>query len=157
MPQGKVFVRTARDEGQPLSVVASHELVEMLVDPGLNLLSTGPDAGTVYAYEVADPVQAVKFAVHGLPMSDFVYPAYFEGFRPAGSAAFDHVRAVTTPFEILPGGYQNAMTNGGWTQLFGADDARGRSALTSVRGRRSERRALVTLQRADAQAIARAA
>jgi len=42
-------------------VSASHELMEMLVDPAINLMATGPGPKTVYAYESADPVEALSF------------------------------------------------------------------------------------------------
>jgi hypothetical protein len=43
LPLAKVFVRTIRAHGEEVSVAASHELAEMLVDPAMNLMSTGPD------------------------------------------------------------------------------------------------------------------
>src|SRR4029077_5179272 len=89
-----------------VSVSASHELVEMLVDPAINLMTTGPDPKATYAYESADPVEALSFPVNGIPMSDFVYPAYFEIFRKPRSVRFDHENKVTKPFQILSGGYQ---------------------------------------------------
>src|SRR6185436_12259882 len=49
LPLSKVFVRTVQQSGALLTVAASHELVEMLVDPAINLLSTGPDEATAYA------------------------------------------------------------------------------------------------------------
>src|SRR5262245_47064389 len=67
LPLSKVFVKTIKDDGASLTVAASHELVEMLVDPGINLLSTGPDPKAAYAYEAADPVEAdsLAFKVNG--------------------------------------------------------------------------------------------
>src|SRR6185437_13598398 len=88
LPQSKVFVKTPIDNGDLVSVSASHELVEMLVDPAINLLSTGPDPKIVYAYESADPVEALSFKVQGIPMSDFVYPSYFEDFHKPKSVRF---------------------------------------------------------------------
>ena len=41
-PMGFVFVRTAIVDGNPVSFVASHELAEMLVDPGCNLGALTP-------------------------------------------------------------------------------------------------------------------
>jgi len=83
LPLAKVFVQTIADAGASLTVAASHELVEMLVDPAINLLSLGPDAKAAYAYESADPVEAdsLGFKVNGFLMSDFVYPSYFENFH----------------------------------------------------------------------------
>lgn len=119
LPLSKVFVKTIADAGASLSVAASHELVEMLVDPGINLLSLGPDPKAAYAYESADPVEAesLGFQVNGLLMSDFVYPSYFEGFRKPSSTKFDYRGKVTRPFQILPGGYQLVFKNGKWSQL----------------------------------------
>jgi hypothetical protein len=75
-----------------------HELVEMLVDPAINLMTTGPDPKVIYAYESADPVEALSFDVESIPMSDFVYPAYFEDFHKPGSLKFDHQDKVNKPF-----------------------------------------------------------
>jgi hypothetical protein len=118
-PLSKVFVKTIADAGASVTVAASHELVEMLVDPAINLLSLGPDAKAAYAYEAADPVEAdsLSFTVGGFPMTDFVYPSYFEGFRKPNSTKFDHRGKVTRPFQILAGGYQLVFKNGEWSQL----------------------------------------
>src|SRR5689334_3565529 len=91
LPLSKVFVRTTINNGDLVSVSASHELVEMLVDPAINLMTTGPDPKLVYAYESADPVEDLDFNVAGIPMSDFVYPSYFETFHKPGSVKFDHL------------------------------------------------------------------
>ena len=84
-PIAKVFVETANKIDWPLSVAASHELVEMLVDPGINRWTRRARQRTLYAYEAADPVNAQRFRLGGLPMSNFVYPSYFESFRNAGT------------------------------------------------------------------------
>ena len=120
LPLSKVFVRTTINNGDLVSVSASHELVEMLVDPAINLMTTGPDPKATYAYEGADPVEALSFNVNGIPMSDFIYPSYFEIFRKSNSVPFDHLKKVSKPFQILAGGYQIVMKNGNWTQVFGS-------------------------------------
>ena len=43
LPVSKVFVKTTIDNHDLVSVSASHELVEMLVDPAINMMTTGPD------------------------------------------------------------------------------------------------------------------
>lgn len=139
-PLSKVFVRTTLAGGHLVSVSASHELVEMLVDPAINLMSTGPEAGTMYAYESADTVEALTFKVMGIPMSDFVYPSYFEVFRKRGSTRFDHMNRVKKPFEILPGGYQIIFRNGEWTEMFASTATAKRFALEDHRGHRVEAR-----------------
>jgi hypothetical protein len=140
LPLSKVFVRTTVQAGEKVSVSASHELVEMLVDPAINIMTTGPDPKTVYAYESADPVEALSFDVNGIAMSDFVYPAYFEVFRKANSVAFDHLKKVTKPFEILSGGYQIIFKNNKWSQVFANATKEKKFAKEDRRGHRSETR-----------------
>ena len=155
-PISKVFVRTTLDNGDLVSVSASHELVEMLVDPAINLMTTGPDQKAVYAYESADPVEALSFKVRGIPMSDFVYPSYFEDFRKAGSVKFDQMGKVTKPFQILGGGYQIVFKNGKWSQVFASRAKQRDFAAEDRRLHRSESRQLAELKRADVRAIRKA-
>src|SRR3989475_702521 len=61
LPLSKVFVKTTLDNHDLVSVSASHELVEMLVDPAINIMTTGPDPKVMYAYESADPVEQLSF------------------------------------------------------------------------------------------------
>ena len=136
LPLSKVFVKTTLQAGQKVSVTACHELAEMLVDPAINLASTGP-GNVFYAYETADAVEEEEFAINGIPMSDFVYPAWFEGFRKAGSAQFDYLKRVRRPFQILPGGYMSVFKNGRWTQVFGSRAKARRFAQEDRRGHRS--------------------
>jgi hypothetical protein len=140
LPLAKVFVKTTLANHDLVSVSASHELVEMLVDPAINLMSTGPDPKATYAYESADPVEALSFKVNGIPMSDFVYPSYFEGFHKPGSVKFDQMNKVTRPFQILKGGYQIVFKNGKWTQIFGSPAKQKAFAREDRRGHRSEQR-----------------
>src|SRR5438445_5038833 len=155
LPLSKVFVRTTINDGELVSVSASHELVEMLVDPAINLLTTGPDPKIIYAYESADPVEALSYRVSGIPMTDFVYPAYFETFHKPGSVPFDRLKKVKRPFQILPGGYQIVFKNGKWSQVFGSASKKRRFAREDRRGHRSEQRAAKRLRRASRQEIAR--
>jgi hypothetical protein len=167
LPQSKVFVRTILEADPPqlVSVSASHELVEMLVDPAINIMTTGPDLQTsyahenpdpkddvtlyesadeltFYAYESADPVEDLTFKVNNVDMSDFVYPAYFEGFRKPGSAKFDHMNKVKRPFQILAGGYQSIFRSGRWSDLFATKAKQENFAKEDRRGHRSEIRKL---------------
>ena len=156
LPISKVFVRTTLQNGDQVSVSASHELVEMLVDPAINLMTTGPDPQTIYAYESADPVEALSFAVNGIDMSDFVYPAYFEDFRKAGSVKFDQLDKVAAPFQILAGGYQIIFKGGQWSQVFGSASKKRAFAQEDRREHRSEARKLAKLRRAEPGKIAKA-
>jgi hypothetical protein len=144
LPVSKVFVKTTLENKDLVSVSASHELVEMLVDPAINMMTTGPDPKATYAYESADPVEESSFPVNKIPMSDFVYPAYFEVFRKPNSVQFDQMKLVSKPFQILKGGYQIVMKNGKETQVFGSkakekrfdkEDRRGHRSLTRKKGK----------------------
>jgi hypothetical protein len=156
MPLSKVFVKTTLANNDLVSVSASHELVEMLVDPAINLLTTGPDSKTVYAYESADPVEELTFKVNGIEMSDFVYPSYFEVFHKKGSVQFDHLKKVKSPFQILSGGYQIIFKNGKWSQVFGSASKAKRFSKEDRRGHRSQERAESKLKRADEAKIKKA-
>jgi hypothetical protein len=149
LPLAKVFVRTTLKNGDLVSVSASHELVEMLVDPAINMMTTGPDPKVIYAYESADPVEQLNFNVNDVPMSDFVYPSYFESFRKAGSVKFDYLNKVKKPFQILSGGYQIIFKNGKWSQVFGSVAKKKAFAREDRRGHRSEQRAAKKLVRAS--------
>jgi hypothetical protein len=156
LPLAKVFVKTTLANHDLVSVSASHELVEMLVDPAINMMTTGPDPKLVYAYESADPVEALSFLVNDIAMTDFVYPAYFEVFHKPDSVQFDRLKKVNKPFQILSGGYQIIFRNGKWTQVFGSESKKKRFAKEDRRGHRSEERKQKKLLRADEKAIARA-
>jgi hypothetical protein len=136
-PFSKVFVKTTRDDGQKVSVTACHELCEMLVDPAINLCASGPK-DAIYAYEACDAVEELEFPVDGIPMSDFVYPSFFEGFRKPGSTRFDHLKKVKRPFEILKGGYMPVFKDGRWTQIFGSAAKKERFKKEDRRGHRTE-------------------
>ncbi len=154
-PISKVFVKTTIDNGDLVSVSASHELVEMLVDPAINMMTTGPDPKIMYAYESADPVEALTFNVRGIPMSDFVYPSYFEVFRKPGSVKFDQLNKINKPFQILAGGYQIIFKNGKWTDVHGSAAKKKAFAQEDRRGHRSETRKAGKLKTAKGSEIAR--
>jgi hypothetical protein len=117
MPLATVFVEPilgAKSQLRPrdkISVAASHELAEMLVDPGNDLWCEVAN-GKFYAYEVCDAVEDRHFRVHGLLMSNFVYPAYFDVFRKPKSTWFDHMGTVDRPFQILKDGYMPVKEDG---------------------------------------------
>lgn len=140
LPLSKVYVRTTLENKDLVSVSASHELVEMLVDPATNLMTSGPDPSAIYSYESADPVEEVTFKVNGIPMSDFVYPAYFETFHKPGSVRFDHAKKVRRPFGMLAGGYQQIFKRGRWTEITGSTEKQKRFAREDRRGHRTTQR-----------------
>ena len=155
LPVSKVFVKTTLDDKQLVSMSASHELVEMLVDPAINMMTSGPDPKTMYAYESADPVEESDFPVNGIAMSDFVYPAYFETFRKPKSVQFDQMSQVTKPFQILKGGYQIVFKGGKYSQVFGSKAKEKRFGEEDRRGHRSKTRKPGKMVKANKREIAR--
>lgn len=155
LPESKVFVKTTLENNDLVSVSTSHELVEMLVDPATNLMTTGPDASTIYAYESADPVEELSFNVNRIPMSNFVYPSYFETFHKPGAVKFDQMSKVNRPFQILSGGYQIIFKKGKWTQVFGSKAKDARFQKEDRRGHRSQERLARNKKRADPATIKR--
>src|SRR5216683_5420888 len=126
LPIGKVFAGTDLKLGNSWSVTASHELLEMLADPNINLTvlvqSDNQTAGTLYAYEVCDACEAdtLGYKIGDVLVSDFVLPAWFESFRAPNSTQFDRQSQITAPLQLLPGGYIGAFdisAGSGWHQV----------------------------------------
>ena len=125
MPLGKVFAGTDLQYGLQWSVTASHELLEMLADPDINLTAfnqTSNTAGTLYAYEVCDACEddSDGYEIDNVLVSDFVYPTWFEFFWARGATQFDYQNRISEPLELLPGGYIGAFDVGsgsGWHQI----------------------------------------
>lgn len=125
LPIGKVFAGTDLKYGTAWSVTASHELLEMLADPNINLTvlvqQDSQTAGTLYAYEVCDACEDDSLGYHigNVLVSDFVLPTWFETFRAAGSTQFDHLQKISKPLELLKGGYIGEFiinSGSGWQQ-----------------------------------------
>lgn len=119
LPLGKVFVKESITSGLSWSTTASHEVLEMLGDPAINLCVL--NGNTLYAYEVCDSPEDDRFAYHinGVLVSDFVFPSWFETFRVAGTQ-FDQRKHITAPLQLLPGGYigvYNISNGSGWQQI----------------------------------------
>jgi hypothetical protein len=125
LPIGKVFAASDLKAGTSWSVTASHELLEMLADPNINLTvfvqNANNTSGTLYAYEVCDACEDDSFGykINNILVSDFVYPAWFESFRAEGSTQFDRMNQIQNPLQLLSGGYIGvfSVTDGsGWQQ-----------------------------------------
>ena len=88
-----------------VSVTASHEVLEMLADPGANGYSFDGHR-RLWAGEVCDPVQQRSYRIVAdgvsVAVSDFVLPAFFNPWAPA---PYDHLGVLTRPFSLDTGGY----------------------------------------------------
>ncbi|HME23746.1 MAG TPA: phospholipase D-like domain-containing protein [Acetobacteraceae bacterium] len=104
--------------GDTWSLTASHELLELLVDPSGNRLVAAPavhitdnevqdtDGKFEYLVEVCDPSEdaSCAYLIDGVLVSDFYTPNYFD---PAGSAGarYSFSGRITRPRQVLPNGY----------------------------------------------------
>jgi hypothetical protein len=112
LPIGKIFAASDLKAGTSWTVTASHELLEMLGDPNINLtvfVQNSDSAGILYAYEVCDACEedSLGYQIDNVLLSDFVYPSWFESFRPEGSTQFDRMNKIQKPLELLPRLYRD--------------------------------------------------
>jgi hypothetical protein len=122
---GQPFALVSLTEGWQLT--ASHEALEMLVDPFGNRLVAGdspkPDQGRVeFLVEVCDPSEAAAFAytVNGITVSDFYTSAYFDPIQAAG-VRYSFTGAITEPRQVLRGGYlswHDPVSDHWWQEIF---------------------------------------
>jgi hypothetical protein len=105
---GRPFVLV--EYGPTWSLTASHECLEMLVDPSGNRQISGPSPapgqGEVnFLLEVCDPSADAQFGytIDGVLLSDFYTPTFFEH---AGSGArYSFTGAIKAPLDVLKNGY----------------------------------------------------
>ena len=77
IPYGFVFMELAKKLGEPWSVTLSHEALELIADPEVNLLVMGPHPAdpkkTVFHwYEMSDAVQDETYEIDQVKVSNFV-------------------------------------------------------------------------------------
>ena len=110
--------------GSTWPLAASHEALEMLVDPSGDRLVAGtspmPGQGRVeFLLEVCDPCQsdAHAYTVNGVMVSDFCTPEYFDPLGVTG-ARYSYTGAITEPHQVLPEGYLSWLDplTGNWFQ-----------------------------------------
>jgi hypothetical protein len=131
LPEVHVAVRAAKQARLEWTMTASHDLLEMLANPRLDLTifdSADGRKGRLYVREICDPVSSARLAyqIDGATVSNFVYPAWFESFRKRGSTQFDHGEHVNAPFEVAPGSYVsfcNVTKSSGRRRVFTPEDA----------------------------------
>jgi hypothetical protein len=126
-------------DGQPFALIsassdldtwaltASHETLEMLVDPFGNRLVAGdsPKSGqgrVEFLVEVCDPSEAAQFgySVNGILMSDFYTPRFFDPIAAAG-VRYSFTGAITEPRQVLRGGYlswHDPVSDHWWQEIF---------------------------------------
>ncbi len=114
-PYAEVIGSAASEEW---TIDASHETVEMLVDPYGNRLQNSTSIeitdkkivdGTgefAYLVEACDPCEADNFAyaIQGINVSDFLTPHFYDPVQTPGTR-YSFTGAIKSPRQILPGGY----------------------------------------------------
>lgn len=110
--RGQPFAQVALSDGH-WTLSASHELIEMVIDPNGARLHTaaalsgwkGGASRVRYLVEACDPPEEIHYEVGGVEVSDFVLPSFYRSSPRGSLAAYSHTGAVTQPLEILDGGY----------------------------------------------------
>lgn len=114
IPFGFVFIDLTQELEEPWSVTLSHEALELIGDPEVNLLVAGPHPAdnrrqVFHWYEMCDAVQAETYKVDGVDVSNFVLPLYFTRDAEPGSRNDFLGRRfeghALASFGINPGGY----------------------------------------------------
>ncbi|MDH5643198.1 MAG: hypothetical protein OEY63_03270 [Gemmatimonadota bacterium] len=114
VPYGFVFTELAKQLKEEWTVTLSHEALELVGDPEVNLLVQGPHPSdgnrTVFHwYEMCDAVQAETYEIDGVKVSNFVLPLYFTGGEEKGGRNDFLGRAykgkTLRSFGVNPGGY----------------------------------------------------
>jgi hypothetical protein len=141
IPYSEAFVKTAIDDGAAPSSVASHEALEMVVDPYVEgrapRLAVNPADGNQTIVEVGDPVQGNDYDVGapegrqtGMLVADFAFPAWW-GLEQTGTQALSFRGSVSQPFALAPRGYISWCPAGAdpadpsvWKQSFGQEQER---------------------------------
>jgi hypothetical protein len=109
LPYSRVFVGTSKFYDFSWTVGFTHELFEMLVDPGTSRVEQGDFNTVLWFGEVCDPVESDEDGYNrpgadGSPVliSDFITEAWF-GAETVGP--IDFTNTIFAPGEIAPGGY----------------------------------------------------
>ena len=118
------------------TIDASHEILEMLVDPYGNRIQSSVAVEIVngkiqdgtgqsgYLVEACDPCEdnSCAYTINGIAVSDFITPHYYDPMVTPGTR-YSFTGAIKGPRQILPGGYiswVNPQTNT-WQQLLFVD------------------------------------
>jgi hypothetical protein len=114
IPFGFVFTELSASLGENWTVTLSHEALELIGDPEVNLLVAGPhpakpNQDVFHWYEMCDAVQAETYNIDGIDVSNFVLPLYFTGGDEVGGRndflGRIHNGKTLKSFGVNPGGY----------------------------------------------------
>jgi hypothetical protein len=115
--------------GPTWTLTASHECLEMVIDPDGMQVVNAPmlsDSGTTVRYlkEICDPCQsaACAYPIGQFLVSDFCLPEYFDATSPKGGK-YSWNDNLTEPWQILDGGTLSWLDAG--NNLFQIDNSNG--------------------------------
>ena len=120
-PCGFVFLHPCRAAGEPWQAAASHELLELLADPLVNLSAEGVFQGKPawFALEVCDPVAGDEYEIDDVPVANFVLPSWFWPGSLPDETLVDFLGRLADPFTLSPGGHATlCMELGRWQPWF---------------------------------------
>lgn len=115
MPYGRVFIQVCRQAGVPWISVLSHEVLELLGDPGANQWANDP-TGRLWAFEMCDAIQNHLYQIDGEMVSDYVLPEFF---IPGSDGPYDRLGKLSDPFTINDG-YSIVARVSQVSQIYGA-------------------------------------
>ena len=114
IPYGFIFTDLVAELGESWTATLSHEALELIADPEVNLFVMGPNPNdrrrTVFHwYEMCDAVQAESYKIDGIEVSNFLLPLYFtSGDEEGGRNDFlgrSYNGQTLQSFGVNPGGY----------------------------------------------------
>jgi hypothetical protein len=155
IPFGFVFTDIAAKQGDKWSTTLSHEVLELLADPDVNLMVVAPHPKNpknvaLRAYEVCDPVQSDTYDIDGIEVSNFVTPLYFARLPSPVTTRTNYLNNPLDRFGVRTGGYFSYfdLATRRWSDVFG-EGAEARTKAKAMMGiaRRANRHA--GLQLAD--------
>ncbi len=122
MPYGFVFITDPND----WTVTLSHEALELIIDPTVNVLVPGPDPRpggqnntVLHAYEVCDAVERTSYLIDDIRVSNFITQQWFFPDDAPGTRN-DFLGVGVPSFDATPNSHLAFLDlNQGWVTYFG--------------------------------------
>ena len=146
-PYGFVFITDPNE----WTVTLSHEALELIIDPTVNVLVPGPDPRpgqsdnqVLHAYEVCDAVERTSYEIDGIRVSNFITQQWFFSGEAAGTRN-DFLGVGVGSFGATTGSHLAFfdLNAGSWVTFLGG--ARKLSRVQAVR--RGAAPAMITAER----------
>ena len=105
IPFGFVFVLNPQD----WTVTLSHEVLELIIDPTVNIFVPGPDPRNadnvvLHTYEACDAVERTAYEIDHIAVSNFLTPSYFTIGEGAGTRN-DFLGVDVSSFDVTQGSH----------------------------------------------------